>query len=61
MEKQNGNKSCGSDNIHLYLLKNAAGAISVPLEKIFNMSLKEGGMPDDWSSANVTPMHKTEK
>ena len=58
LEKLNGNKSCGPDNMHPYVLKNTAGAICIPLEIIFNMSLRNGECPDDWRRANVTPIHK---
>ena len=51
LEKLNVNKSCGPDNIHPHLLQRAASAISVPLEKIYNQSLRSGECPSDshWS------------
>ncbi|CAL4240636.1 unnamed protein product, partial [Meganyctiphanes norvegica] len=33
-------------------------ATCVPLKIIFNRSLGNGECPDDWRSANVTPIHK---
>ena len=58
LEKLNVNKSCGPDNIHPRVLKETARATSIPLEKIFTLSLSSGECPEDWRSANVTPIHK---
>ena len=58
LEKLNVNKTCGPDNIHPRVLQETARATSVPLEKIFKLSLDSGECPDDWRSANVTPIHK---
>ena len=58
LEKLNVNKSCGPDDIHPRVLKETARATSVPLEKIFKLSLSSGECPDDWRKANVTPIHK---
>ena len=40
------------------MLQETARATSVPLEKIFKLSLDSGECPDDWRSANVTPIYK---
>ena len=58
LEKLNVNKSCGPDNLHPFFLKATAGASSVPLHIIFNRSLVSGECPNDWRSANVSPIHK---
>ena len=58
LEKLNVNKSCGPDNIHPFLLQRTARTISLPLKIIFEKSLREGECPDDWRTANVTPIHK---
>ena len=58
LEKLKVNKSCGPDNIHPFVLQKTASAISVPLQKIFELSLRTGECPMDWRSANVTPIHK---
>ena len=58
LEKLKVNKSCGPDNVHPYVLQKSASAISVPLQKIFKLSLSSGKCPSDWRSANVTPIHK---
>ena len=40
-----------------FVLQKAAGATSRPLELIFRKSLENGECPEDWRSANVTPIH----
>ena len=51
-------RSSGSDNIHPQVLRETAGASSIPLEIIFRKSITLGECPSDWRSANVTPIHK---
>ena len=51
-------KSCGSDNLHPFVLQATASATCVPLELIFSKSLEDGECPNDWRSANVTPIFK---
>ena len=58
LEKLNVNKSCGPDNIHPLVLQKTASTSCIPLELIFTKSLQDGECPDDWRSANVTPIHK---
>ena len=58
LEKLKVNKSCGPDNINPFVLQKTASTVSVPLEKIFKISLSTGICPSDWRSANVTPIHK---
>ena len=58
LEKLNVNKSCGPDNMHPHLLQKTARMISVPLKIIFEKSLSSGECPEDWRTANVTPIHK---
>ena len=58
LEKLNVNKSCGPDNLHPHLLQKTARTISVPLKLIFDKSLSNGECPDDWRTANVTPIFK---
>ena len=58
LEKFNVNKSCGPDKLHPHLLQKTARTISVPLKIIFEKSLNDGECPDDWRTANVTPIHK---
>ena len=51
-------KACGPDCIPGRLLKEGAPWLSEPLVPLFNQSLKSGQLPSDWTSANVTPVHK---
>ena len=58
LDKLNANKSPGPDGIHPFILKNVSKELSVPLNSIFNQSLREGRVPEDWKKANVTAIHK---
>ena len=51
-------KACGPDCIPGRLLKEGAPWLFEPLAALFNQSLKSGQLPSDWTSANVTPVHK---
>ena len=48
----------GPDGIQAKLLKDFSGVLSGPLCKIFNKSMQEGIVPDDWRNAHVTPIYK---
>ena len=48
----------GPDRIAPRLLKDVAGIVASPLACIFSKSLQEGVVPQDWRSANVTPIFK---
>jgi hypothetical protein len=52
------NKSSGPDEIHPKLLKEAGDHIISPLLIIFQESLQQGAIPEDWRMANVTPIFK---
>ena len=58
LEKLNIYKSSGPDGIHPHVLQKTAKAMSVPLTHIFQQSLETGEVPEDWRTANVTPIHK---
>ena len=51
-------KSSGPDGFHPKLLKETADQLCIPLCQIFNKSLKEGVLPQDWKVANVIPVFK---
>ncbi|MCP3661253.1 MAG: hypothetical protein GY696_01960, partial [Gammaproteobacteria bacterium] len=51
-------KSTGPDNIPAVFLKNCSSVLSAPLSTLFNRSLSEGKVPDDWKFANVSPIPK---
>ena len=50
------NKSPGVDGIHPKLL--TVEQISIPLARVFNLSLKEGVVPFEWKEANIIPLFK---
>ena len=52
------NKSPGPDGFHPRLLKELAQELSPSLSLIFEKSLLEGVIPDDWKDAQVTPLFK---
>ena len=53
-------KSSGPDNILGVFLKKCANNLVVPLEYIFNYSLKSGTLPNKWKPSYIIPLFKTE-
>ena len=51
-------KTPGLDGWHPLFLKNIADLIALPLSLLFQKSLEEGLLPDDWLKACVTAIHK---
>ena len=41
------------------MLKDHANILAAPLTAIFNSSLREGVLPNEWKMANVIPLPKT--
>jgi len=58
LSKLRPDKSPGPDNMHPMLLRETAQNIAEPLTLIFQRSVKDGRVPDDWKRANITPIHK---
>ena len=54
----NASKIQGPDNLHPKLLLETLEEIKNPLTEIFNKSLFEGTVPNDWKLANIIPLHK---
>ena len=52
------NKSPGVDGIPPKLLMVTVEQISIPLARVFNLSLKEGVVPFEWKEANIIPLFK---
>ena len=52
------NKSPGVDGIPPKLLMETVEQISIPLARVFNLSLKEGVVPFEWKKANIIPLFK---
>ena len=50
------NKSPEVDRIPPQLLMETAEQISIPLARVFNLSLKEGVVPVEWKEANIIPL-----
>ena len=48
----------GPDGITVRYLQTFSEELSLPLSTIYNKSLTEGVVPDDWRKANVTPIFK---
>ena len=52
------NKSPGVDGIPPKLLMETVEQISIPLARVFNLSLKEGVVSFEWKEANIIPLFK---
>ena len=52
------NSSMGIDGVHPRLLTRCAASLSYPLKLIFNSSLREGRLPLEWLSSQITPIFK---
>ena len=51
-------KPCGPDEVSGHLLREGAPWLAGPLTKLFQLSLSQGCLPSDWTSANITPVFK---
>ena len=58
LQKLNISKSAGPDGLHPRIIKELATVISGPLSNIFQTSLQEGKLPQDWKIAHFTPIYK---
>ena len=58
MNKLNKSKATGLDRISARLIRECADLICVPICDIFNQSISQGKLPEDWKSARVTPLCK---
>jgi len=58
IRKLRPHKAAGPDEIGPRLLQELVDEISNPLAMIFRTSLGSGDVPEDWRSANVTPIFK---
>ena len=54
----NINKAFGSDNISVRVLTICAEEIAPILKILFTQSFNSGELPDDWLTANITPVFK---
>ena len=51
-------KAPGPDKIHAFTLRELSDNLCVPLYIIFNKSLAENVVPNDWKMSNVTAIYK---
>ena len=51
-------KASGPDNIPSWILKDFAPELSSPIAKIFNASIQECSVPEQWKEAEVIPIRK---
>lgn len=58
LQSLNPNKASGPDNISARFLNAMATSVSPILTIIFQSSLDQGKVPDDWKTAYVTPLFK---
>ena len=58
IRKLRSHAAAGPDEIGPRLLQELEDEISGPLTMIFRASLETGDVPEDWRSANVTPIYK---
>ena len=52
------NKPLGVDRIPPRLIMETVEQVSIPLARVFNLSLKDGVVPSEWKEANITPLFK---
>jgi hypothetical protein len=58
LKKLKIHKSAGPDGLHPRILRETAEVICIPLATIFNKSLQESILPQQWKDAHVTALHK---
>lgn len=51
-------KSPGPDNVHPAIVKPIADILQLPILQLYNLSLREGRIPQDWKEAVVVAIHK---
>lgn len=59
IEKLDTNKGSGPDDIPALFVKNCAKELCLPLEILFNKSIKSGTFPTFWKVAHVIPVFKS--
>ena len=58
IKKLKPSKSQGPDNCHPIFLQEIIDEVTEPLSILFNKTLKEDKIPEQWRLANVVPLHK---
>ena len=58
LKKLETKKASGPDNISNIVLKECSSEIAPLITHIFQLSLDEGALPEDWRNANISPIFK---
>ena len=58
LKKLDANKANGPDQIPPRVLKELSSVIAEPLTTLFNQSIQEGKVPNDWKNAEVVAIYK---
>ena len=58
LENLNIHKTVGVDKVHPRVLKECSQSLAFSLSIIFRRSLYSGVIPDEWLTANITPLFK---
>ena len=58
LPKLNISKASGPDGLNARVLKECSSEIAPILDYIFNETLAQGAVPDDWWQATITPVFK---
>ena len=59
LSELNVEKSMGPDQIPACVLKNCKHELATPLALLFNKSIEESALPQDWRDADVLPILKS--
>ena len=54
-------KASGPDNISGFICNSCSNVLCGPLTYIFRKATQEGCFPSSWKSANIAPIHKSDK
>ena len=58
LKELNEYKSCGPNQLHPRLLIELADHIALPITLLFNITMKQGVLPNDWRRAFISPVYK---
>ena len=52
------NKSPGTDEIHPHLLRECATQLAKPFNDLFNLTVRQNKIPNEWKQAEIRPIYK---